>query len=500
MPQNVEAERAVLGSILIDPDAIGEVAGILQGSADFYNHDHRMIYEAMLSLYQDGVPTDVITVINRLRDHAHLDEIGGTTTVSQLANSVPTSANIASYAAIVREHADKRQAIGPLETLLDAALHADHPSFSALRRTVGEMLLEDDTQATRDEPAILFDDEAEALEPPRGILGNLLFEESVSYLYGPSGRWKSFVALSWGLAIATGRQWLGRPVIEGDVLYVCSEGARGTGQRVTAWKRHHGVIGRTRLRIMQSAIDLASGAQVQAFIRRISALDIHPVMIVFDTLAASNSGDEDTATNASAVTRAARRIIQACEGACVLIVHHTGYDVTHMRGSSGFYNNADTVIRMEGGDANRRMEPGQPITLISDKPKNGEPFQDIYLTTEPQTWATDDGQIHSSLVVTSCDADLARKAKAKDSGMTTKRRAALAVLEAAGEAGLSWSAWLAASGMSRTAFYEAVNGNAKGDKGFVSDKLVDVLANGNYRFLASSVSSVRFGFGSGELA
>lgn len=488
-PSNADAERGVLGSILIDPAAMDEVVAILSGPVDFYYNEHRDTYEAMLALYQRQRPTDLINVMDKLQECAKLEQIGGVSALSALANNVPSSALAASYATIVHQHAERRRTMSLLDSLNEAAEHADFDSFAAYRRSVADAFTDDNDTAASQLP-ILTDEEAEALPPLKGILGDILFDASVSYLYGPSGRWKSFVALSWAMAVATGQQWLGRSVVEGDVLYVCSEGARGMGKRVTAWKLRHGVTGRTRLRILPLAIDLTNVSQVQALLLRIKALDLHPILIIFDTLAASSSGDENASETASGVDRAARRISRALDSEpCVLIVHHTGYDATHMRGSTAFAANADTVIRIEGGDANRRIEPGEPITLISDKAKDGEPFRDLYLTTEAQTWADDDGRIHSALVVVPCDADLTRKAKAKDGGMTPKRAEALTVLEAAGENGLSASAWQRASDMGHSTFYNVLSY-------LLTNKLVDITPGGNYiRSLASPVSPVQSNLG-----
>ena len=496
VPSDDDAEAGLLGGLMAYPDHFDVVAEILIGEErDFHGSAHRVIYNALLTIWRLGEPIDLVLVIDQLRQMDRLEDAGGVSAVSRLLSIAPPPDRLEPYARIVRRMALRRADMRLGASLMQDAYSCDNDeAYAILRRSYGDALSESGVAGELEALPILTDTEAEALPPLKGILGDILFDESVSYLYGPSGRWKSFVALDWSLCIATGRSWMGRPVVEGDVLYVCSEGARGIGKRITAWKARHGVQGQTRLRILPLALDLANAAQVAALPRRLGALEIEPQLIVFDTLAASNSGDENTAENAARITAAARRIIRAHPGVCVLIVHHTGYDNTHMRGSTAFYSNADTVIRIEGGEANRRIEPGEPITIVSDKPKEGEPFRDITLTADVQTWASEDGErIHSSLVMVPGDGLLA-KAKTKNENLTPKRKAALAVIEAAGKDGLSWSAWLSASGMSRSSFYEMVSD-------FVSAKLVDINAAGDYyRLSASSVSSVRFGSGSGEPA
>ncbi|HEV2239330.1 MAG TPA: replicative DNA helicase [Ktedonobacterales bacterium] len=110
LPQNVEAESAVLGSILIDPDAIMQVADYLKPD-DFYRDAHRVIYQAALELYEDRAPADLITLTDELARRNKLEEIGGASYVSSLANQVPTSANVDYYGHIVERTAILRRLI-----------------------------------------------------------------------------------------------------------------------------------------------------------------------------------------------------------------------------------------------------------------------------------------------------------------------------------------------------------------------------------------------------
>jgi hypothetical protein len=253
---------------------------------------------------------------------------------------------------------------------------------------------------------IYYDDEVEALKPPKGIVGDVLFEESVSWLYGPSGRWKTFATLDIALCVATGRAWQGKTVIQGDVLYICAEGMGGIGTRITAWKIEHGMVGRrTALRVQGIPVVLNDPSAVDRLVRSVRALEMKPRLIVIDTLAASNGEDEQSAQTAGIVTRAAREIIKACNGACVLIVHHPGYDTSHMRGSSGYHANSDFVIRVEGPDPTRPIAPGETIRLVSDKSKDATPFAPIVLTAKRVEWVTDkEGEPRSSLVMVKVDA------------------------------------------------------------------------------------------------
>jgi replicative DNA helicase len=110
LPQNVEAESAVLGSLLIDPEAITQVAEYLRPE-DFYRDAHRTIYEAALELYEEREPADLITLTDELARRGKLEDIGGASYVSSLANLVPTSANVEYYGHIVERTAILRRLI-----------------------------------------------------------------------------------------------------------------------------------------------------------------------------------------------------------------------------------------------------------------------------------------------------------------------------------------------------------------------------------------------------
>ena len=109
-PQNLVAEQSVLGSMLIDKNAILRVIEILSPDS-FYRDAHRYIYETMLKLFELGEPVDSITVSEMLRNDGKLDAVGGSVYIADLINSVPTSANVDHYAKIVEEKATLRRLI-----------------------------------------------------------------------------------------------------------------------------------------------------------------------------------------------------------------------------------------------------------------------------------------------------------------------------------------------------------------------------------------------------
>ncbi len=109
-PQNIEAEQAVLGAMLIKKEAISEVAQMLDDS-DFYREAHRIVFQAMLELFNRNEAVDLITVTEQLRKDENMEKVGGIAFVTSLANSVPTAANVEYHAKIVKEKAQMRNLI-----------------------------------------------------------------------------------------------------------------------------------------------------------------------------------------------------------------------------------------------------------------------------------------------------------------------------------------------------------------------------------------------------
>lgn len=480
-----ELEEGLIGLLIFyGNDLVDEINERLpRGAYTFVSRQCRDVYTALLSMHARGHSIDTDSLI------AHLRMTGGVKTdanedwLRALDDGIHRDPQYArDWADDLAEMAWRRYVRDDVAAdLKHATEHKTREELDNLIMSHVDALSLGAGAGAADELQVLTLDEAIALPPLVGILGNLLFDESVCYLYAQSGRWKSFTALDWGLCIATGRPWMGKPTQQGAVVYVCSEGARGMGKRAQAWKMRNGVRGFIPFYIIPMSVDLTNMAQMGALQRKIDALNITPALIVFDTLAASNSGDENDASNARAIDNAARRLIRRYAPASVLIIHHAGYDASHMRGSSAFGANADIVIQMKGGTPNERITPGEPVTLVSVKPKEGEAFDDITLTADLQTWADESGVTHGSLVMIPCD-----KPAAAAAALTAQQRrkqanedAALAALEDADpQDGKGANDWKRASGLPHTTFFDT-------RKALIGAGKVEALLNGNYRLVST---------------
>src|SRR3989344_7206563 len=110
-PQNLEAEKSVLGSIIIDKDAINKVADFLSPD-DFYNPNHQIIYATALNLFEKHEPIDLLSLSNRLGETGKLTEAGGVSYLTSLTSLVPTSSHISTYGKIVQRKKMLRDLIG----------------------------------------------------------------------------------------------------------------------------------------------------------------------------------------------------------------------------------------------------------------------------------------------------------------------------------------------------------------------------------------------------
>jgi replicative DNA helicase len=109
-PHSIEAEQSVIGGLLLENEALDKIADILS-AVDFYQHDHKTIFEHIVKLIEKNRPADIVTVAESLESTAELSQIGGIAYLGSLAQNTPTAANIRRYAEIVRERAIMRKLV-----------------------------------------------------------------------------------------------------------------------------------------------------------------------------------------------------------------------------------------------------------------------------------------------------------------------------------------------------------------------------------------------------
>ena len=142
-PQNIDAEKSLLGSMLLDKDAIIEVSGWLRPQ-HFYDPRHSKIYENILYLFENGLPIDVVTISDRLKKQKELKKIGGRAYLAELANSVPTAAHAEEYGNIVKESATRRGLISSATKIVEMSYDEQQPIHEVVDKS--EKLLYDVAQ------------------------------------------------------------------------------------------------------------------------------------------------------------------------------------------------------------------------------------------------------------------------------------------------------------------------------------------------------------------
>lgn len=161
-PQNLEAEKSLLGAILIDKDAIIRVGDVLHEN-DFYDPRHGTIFGAMLKLFDRHSPIDPVTLVNELEGSKKLAEIGGATYIAELTESVVTSANIAEYSNIIANKATLRRLIHAASTIGEMGFNEDREISEILDEaesklfSVGQNYLRENFVALKDILSETFD-------------------------------------------------------------------------------------------------------------------------------------------------------------------------------------------------------------------------------------------------------------------------------------------------------------------------------------------------------
>lgn len=244
------------------------------------------------------------------------------------------------------------------------------------------------------------------LPPPHYVVDGLLKRGALSWLFGPSGSKKSFLALSLCATVSLGLSWAGQDThAPGPVLYITNEGEDELGSRVEGWEALHGgqVMGVSFLTMAVQILNPAARTALFTLIDKMANdttnLDdaalagAMPSLIVIDTQANAALGlDENDNAEMSRFVQAVADIRDHTD-ACVLVVHHTGKNGTTMRGASSVYARADTILRVSN-------DGPRWIDMTVDKQRNGpaghtvrfqsQPVGDTLAIPSSDTFAADD--------------------------------------------------------------------------------------------------------------
>lgn len=132
-PQNIEAEKSILGAILISEDVLGDSAEKLK-PADFYDERHRLIFDAILKLYEKHTPVDLLTLTDQLKKSKDLTKVGGSAYIAELTNYVPTTAHADAYIDLVSQNAVRRRLIAAGAEITELSFNDQSPVNEVLEK------------------------------------------------------------------------------------------------------------------------------------------------------------------------------------------------------------------------------------------------------------------------------------------------------------------------------------------------------------------------------
>ena len=214
------------------------------------------------------------------------------------------------------------------------------------------------------------------MPPPKWLVYDYLLENSTAMLIGPSGSYKSFVALDLALSIASGKDFHDNIVQKSDVLYLAGEGGGGYRQRIAAWKEKH-KADINNFYLLPTALDLMNDEIVDNLLEDIVIFKLDLALFVVDTLARCNSGEENAASDMSKFINNLDRIRETT-GCTIMFVHHTGKNASlGARGSSAIYAAVDTSIEV--------AKQENVMTITCDKQKDSQPFEQRQFLMEEVT-------------------------------------------------------------------------------------------------------------------
>ncbi|HZS77483.1 MAG TPA: replicative DNA helicase [Ktedonobacteraceae bacterium] len=311
LPQNIEAECGVLGSIIIDPEAIVQVSDFLHPD-DFYRDAHRTIYEVILHLFEQRQPADFITICDELERRNKLEEVGGPAYITSLINQVPTSGNIEYYGRIVERKAILRRLIHAAGQIAAVAYESDD-SDAALEKAEQLIFSISQRHARAD-----FSHISDILDEYRDKLEQL-HERRGSIIGVPTG-FTDLDRLTGGLQ-------------KSDLLILAAR--PGVGKTSLALSLAHNAAVKFQRSIAIFSLEMSKEQLVQRLLSMDASIDQQRlrtgwieddewdrIVYAMDTLAEANIWIDDTAGISTTEMRSKARRLQAEQGVDMIIVDY----------------------------------------------------------------------------------------------------------------------------------------------------------------------------------
>lgn len=211
--------------------------------------------------------------------------------------------------------------------------------------------------------------------------------DSMAEIWGPSGTYKTFVALDTAVSVASGVDWHGHAVERtGVVLYICGEGRRGINRRLKAVCQKRGVGRTTKIRVSRMPVLLSQESAANYLREEIAKFDEPPVLIIVDTLARNFGGNENSAEDMGLFIDHIDLVRRECN-ATALIIHHCGHDGTHARGSYALHAGVDTEYKTIKAKGSNQLQ------LYNEKMKNDDDGFSFFFIGEVVQLLNSDGSL-----------------------------------------------------------------------------------------------------------
>jgi hypothetical protein len=351
------AERAVLGSVLIDGPAIADVLEHVSAD-DFSTPEHRALFAAMRRCYEHGIRPDVVT----------LADVSDPVYLAQLVNATPTSVQAGQYAAQVEAASRRRQIAEAAARIAEAARGG--AGEDELTRRIAELTQTDAAVSTHTvAAAVPLADYIADPAPVAWALPTLAVVESVTAVVAPPESMKTFLVVQAGLACAGSGDLLGLYPDPMPFLYVSNEKSRATVRE--RFRRMTGDALPTEPVLILHRAGVTFGRGWDVVRRTLDELG-RPALVALDTLASlSGPGFDENSGQDMALALAALRGIVTNYRATVLLAHHpakaaTGTGGATLRGHSSLFGEIDGVIGM------RRHDRDATTGTLTADPKDGE--------------------------------------------------------------------------------------------------------------------------------
>jgi hypothetical protein len=346
-----EAEQALLGAVLCDNILVGRVSGLL-APEDFGNAVHGRIWTSVTRAVGDGADANPVTLKGVFDHDEALKQIGGAAYLGRLAKEGALVSHPEDYARIVRELALRREILAVAQDLTDAA----HGDFVNVR--VADILarhqarVDEIKRGTPEATARRFKlVDAADLRPNKAspfLIRGIVPAQGLIVVWGPPKCGKSFWVLDVGFHIALDREYRGRRVKQGLIVYIGCEGEFAIPARLEAFRQEKikGPIDPGKFRLILTRLGLASEADALITDLKAQLGDQLPAVIVIDTLNRSIEGSESSDEDMGNYVKAADKLREVFHCA-VIIIHHCGINGERPRGHTSLTGAADAQIRIE---------------------------------------------------------------------------------------------------------------------------------------------------------